>query len=193
MVQGTQVEHGSGGVSVDASRLFDLEGLAVERVETDEAGGRVVHLVTVDVTASACPSCGVLSCSAKGRVRTRPRDIPYGTTGLRVVWHKRRWRCAEVLCPRVSFTEATEAVPARARLTRRLRAELGYAVAGQRRCVAETAEYYGVGWAIVHAAFIAHVAGPLAAPLPPVTVLGIDETRRGKPVWGKDPSTGGGC
>ena len=95
-----------------------------------------------------------------------------------------------VLCPRASFTEATAAVPARARLTSRLRAELGYAVAGQRRCVAETAEHYGVGWATVHDAFIAHVAGPLAAPLPPVSVLGIDETRRGKPIWGKDPRTG---
>ena len=30
---------------------------------------------------------------------------------------------------------------------------------------------------------------PLAAALPLVSVLGIDETRRGKPIWAQDPST----
>ena len=44
----------------DASRLLDLGGLVVDRVESDTFGGRVVHLVTADETASACPSCGVL-------------------------------------------------------------------------------------------------------------------------------------
>ena len=29
----------------------------------------------------------------------------------------------------------------------------------------------------------------MAAPLPPVAVLGIDETRRGKPIWTQDPHT----
>jgi len=40
-----------------------------------------------------------------------------------------------------------------------------------------------------HDAFIAHVAEPLAAPAPPVRVLGIDETRRGKPIWAQEPDT----
>jgi len=178
------------GVVTDASRLFGLEGLAVDRVEIDAAGGRVVHVVTSQVGASACPSCGVLSSSAKGRVTTRPRDIPYGTGSLRLVWHKRRWRCGEALCARATFTEHVTGVPARARLTRRLRTELGHAVAEQRRCVSDAAEHYGVGWATVHAAYITHVDGPLALPLPVVVVLGIDETRRGKPVWAQDPVTG---
>jgi hypothetical protein len=65
---------------------------------------------------------------------------------LRLIWHKRRWRCKE---------------------------RLGA----------------GVGWAIVHTAFAAHVRAPLAAPLPTVKVLGIDETRRGKPIWAQDPDT----
>ena len=74
----------------DASRLLDLGGLAVDRVESDTSGGRVVHLVTADECASACPSCGVFSVCLKGRVCTRPRDIPYGTRVLRLIWHKRR-------------------------------------------------------------------------------------------------------
>jgi len=122
-------------------------------------------------------------------VQTRPRDIPYGTAGLRLVWRKRRWRCTETMCERGSFTEAIPAVPARARLTVRLRAELAHAVAEQHRCVAETAAHYQVGWATVHDAFIAHVSEPLAAPAPAVRVLGIDETRRGKPIWTQDPDT----
>ena len=177
------------GVATDASRLFGLEGLAVDHVEVDPAGGRVVHVVTSQVGASACPSCGVISSSTKGQVTTRPRDIPYGTGTLRLVWHKRRWRCREVLCGRATFTEHVTGVPARARLTRRLRTELGHAVAEQRRCVSETAEHYGVGWATVHAAFMTHVDAPLSLPLPVVVVLGLDETRRGKPVWAQDPLT----
>ena len=48
---------------------------------------------------------------------------------------------------------------------------------------------YRVSWPVAHAAFVAHVDAELAAPLPPVEVLGIDETRRGKPVWAQDPDT----
>lgn len=180
----------SEGSESDASRLFGLEGLAVERVEVDGCGGRVVHVVTADQGASACPSCGVFSSSVKGKVRTRPRDVGYGTTSLRLVWHKKRWRCAQPKCPRGSFTERIAAVPTRARLTTRLRNELGYAVAEQARCVSEAASHYGVAWATVHNAFIAHVEPDLAAPLPPVQVLGIDETRRGKPIWTQDLTTG---
>ena len=180
MPQRTHVCHVQSSLGSDASRLLDLGGLAVDRIASDAFGCRVVHLVTADETASACPSCGVLSSSLKGRACTRPRDIPYGITGLRLIWHKRRWRCRERLCRRASFTESLPAVRARSRLTTRLRTELGYAVAEQGRVVSESAAHYGVDWSIVHAAFAEHVRIPLAAPLPQVLVLGIDETRRGK-------------
>ena len=189
MLQRTHVCHLQIDSVSDASRLLDLDGLAVDRVASDAFGGRVVHLVTADETASACPACGVLSVCLKGRVRTRPRDIPYGTRVLRLIWHKRRWRCKERLCPRASFTESLPAVRARSRLTTRLRTELGYAIAEQGRVVSESATHYGVDWSIVHNAFVEHVRAPLAAPLPPVKVLGIDETRRGKPIWVRDPDT----
>jgi len=159
----------------------------------------VVHVVTADQTASACPACGVFSVSVKALVCTRPRDIPYRTRGLRLVWHKRRWRCKERLCPRASSTESLPAVRARSRLTTRLRTELGYAIAEQGRVVSESAAHYGVDWSIVHDAFVAHVLAPLAAPLPPVKVLGIDETpaanRSGRRTrtrsGGSWPATGG--
>ena len=131
MLQPTYVQHVQKGFVSDASRLLDLEGLGVQRVASDAFGGRVVHVVAADETASACPSCGVLSVTLKGLACTRPRDIPYGTKRLRLIWHKRRWRCKEQLCPRASFTESLPAVRARSRLTTRLRTELGSAVAEQ--------------------------------------------------------------
>ena len=95
----------------------------------------------------------------------------------------------ERLYPRPSYTESLPVIGARSRLTTRMRCELGYAVAEQGRVVWESAVHYGVDWSIVHDAFVAHVEAPLAAPLPPVSVLGIDETRRGKPIWSQDPDT----
>ena len=181
LFQRTRITHVQKDLVSDASRLLDLGGLAVDRVASDAFGGRVVHVVTADETASACPSCGVLSVSLKGLVCTRPRDIPSGTRVLRLIWHTRRWRCKERLCPRASFTESLPAVRARSRLTTRLRTELGCAVAEQGRVVSESAAHYGVDWSIVHAAFVEHVKAPLAAPLPTVLVLGIDETAAAQP------------
>jgi transposase len=188
MVQPTHVQLWS-DVESAATRLLELEGLAVEGVERDPFGGRVVHLVTADENASACPSCGVFSSSVKGNVTTRPRDVPYGSTPLCLVWHKRRWRCTERLCPRSTFTESVAEVPARARLTTRLRTEVGQVIADLFRCVQAAAGHYGLSWATSHAAFVAHVRRQLAEPLPAICVLGIDETRRGRPRWAQDPTT----
>lgn len=189
MSQPTQDQSVQFQLDSDASRLFGLEGLAVDQVVTDGEDGRVVHVVTADETAAGCPSCGVISVSVKARVSSRPRDLPHGPTGLSLVWHKRRWRCIESACERRSFTESLPAIPARARLTTRLRTELGSAVADSGRTVAEVAGHHRVGWPTVHRAFIAHVTPALDAPQPVVTVLGIDETRRGKPKWIKDQGT----
>jgi len=77
----THVRPIGGDPASDVSRLLGLEGLAVTQVEVDDAGGRMVHVVTADELAAACPSCGVFSTAGKGWVQTRPRDIPYGTAG----------------------------------------------------------------------------------------------------------------
>jgi hypothetical protein len=74
LFQRTRIPHVQNDLVSDASRLLDLGGLSVDRVASDAFGGRVVHVVTADETASACPSCGVLSVTLKDRVCTRPRD-----------------------------------------------------------------------------------------------------------------------
>ena len=169
--------------------LFGLPGVRVERVERLADGTRVVHVVTAQETAAACPSCGVFSTSVKGRVTTSPRDIPYGEDRIIVRWNKTRWRCREDYCERSSFTETIAQVPARARTTRRLRTQIGAAIGDAARSVAEVAAAHGVSWPTAHRAFVAHAEAVLGEP-EPTRVLGIDETRRGKPRWERCAATG---
>jgi len=171
--------------AVDAATvLLDLDGLGVEQVERAADGSRVVRVVTADETARACPSCGVLSSRVKEVVRSEPRDLPYGASGLRLVWIKRRWYCREWLCGRGSFTESVPQVPARARITTRLRQEAGDRVMdGTCATVVASARQLGLSWPTVMDSLRVQ-AGPLSEGRPaPVDVLGIDEVRRGRPRW----------
>lgn len=169
--------------------LFGLPGVRVERVERRADGTRLVHVATAEESAAACPSCGVFSTSVKGRVTTSPRDIPYGEDRIVVRWTKTRWRCREDYCERSSFTEAIAQVPARARTTGRLRTQIGAAIGDAARSVAEVAAAHGVSWPTAHRAFVAHAEKVLAEPQP-TPVLGIDETRRGKPRWERCAASG---
>jgi transposase len=150
-------------------------------------GTRVVHVVTDDPAASAYPSCGVFSTAVKGNVTTRPRDIPYGETGIAVIWHKRRWWCAEVACRRSSFTEQVAEIPARHRITGRVRRQIAHAVGDWNRSVSEAAGAFSVSWPTAHAVFV-QVADRVLGEPDPTLVLGIDETRRGKPRWVGEPA-----
>jgi transposase len=148
----------------------------------------VVQVVTADEAAAACPACGVVSTSVKARVATSPRDIPYGPDRIMLRWNKTRWRCREDYCDRGSFTESIAQVPCRARTTRRLRTQIGAAIGDAARSVAEVADSHGVSWPTAHRAFVSHANAVLTEPQP-VRVLGIDETRRGKPRWERNADT----
>jgi transposase len=169
--------------------LFGLPGVRVERVERHGDGTRVVHVVTDEPAAAACPGCGVVSGSVKELVTTSPKDIPYGQDRILVQWNKTRWRCKEDYCAKSSFTEAIAQVPARARTTTRLRTAIGTAVGEAARSVTEVADAHGVSWPTAHRAFVAHADEQLKEPAP-TPMLGIDETRRGKPRWRRDDETG---
>jgi transposase len=131
----------------------------------------------------------VLSTSAKEYAVTSPKDIPYGEDRIVVRWNKVRWRCREDCCERKSFTEAIAQVPARARSTVRLRVQMAKAVGEAARSVAEVAQAHAVSWSTAHRAFVAHAETVLTEPAP-TAVLGIDETRRGKPRWQRCAKTG---
>jgi transposase len=162
--------------------LLGLPGVQVDCVERWADGTRVVHVLTVEDAAAACPSCGVVSTSVKGKVTTAPRDIPCGQDRILLRWNKTRWRCGEDYCERDSFTESIEQVPARSRTTGRLRTQIGAAIGEAARSVAEVAAAHGVSWPTAHRALVEHAERLLSEPAP-VHVLGIDETRRGKPRW----------
>lgn len=160
--------------------LFGLRGVAVGRVDST-VDGRVVHVVTADPEAARCPVCRTASTAVKGHVATRPKDLPYGEEPLRVVWHKRRWRCGVIGCVRVTFTEVIAEVPARARTTGRLRRAIGAAVKNG-RSVSEAGAAQGVSWPTAQRATTAWAAARLVEPAP-TRLLGIDETRFGRPRW----------
>jgi transposase len=178
------VEDGSG----DATRLLGLAGLAVERVALTPLGVRLVQLVTADPDATRCPDCGERSTSGNEWTLIRPRDLPVGGTGVLLQWRKRRWRCRTATCVRASFTEQVPAVPARGRTTMRLRARLATAVEDG-RSQTEVAATFGVSWPTVQRAVVAHAQAALGEPAP-TPVLGLDETRFGRPRWVRGP---GGC
>ena len=167
--------------SDDASCLLGLEGLAVERVVRTVLGVKIVQLVTDDPDAARCPGCAMVSTSGKDWVLTRPRDLPCGGEFAVVQWRKRRWRCRTQDCPRGSFTEQVGQVPAGMRTTTRLRAALAVAVEDGRD-QSEVAAAHGVSWPTVQRAVVALGAVELVEP-EPTTVLGMDETRFGRPRW----------
>ena len=108
---------------------------------------------------------------------------------MRVVWRKVRWRCREPRCSRGSFTEAIGEIPAGRRTTGRLRRSIAAAVGDAARSVTEVAAAHGVSWPTAHAAFVEAAEALLGEP-EPTSVLGIDETRRGRPRWIQEPDTG---
>lgn len=175
----------------DATLLLDLDGLEVSSVVRAPDGSRVGYLRTADECASACPTCGVFARRVKGFVCTRPRDLCCGSGSVALVWRKRRWYCDEPLCPRKSFTESLPAVPSRARITSRLRAQAGdLVVDGITATVQAAGRLSGLAWATVMDAVRTQAERVLPAEADPVGVLGIDEVRRGRPKWrSATPST----
>lgn len=169
-------------MSEPTSLLLGLEGVQVVGVNVLPDRTRVVDVVTADQTAACCPDCGHWSRSVKGRTVTTPRDIGYGADPILLRWNKIRWRCGNGECGRSSFTEVIDQVPARRRTTTRLRQQIGLSVGESARSVAEVATEHGVSWPTAHAAFC-EVADQVLDDPEPVRVLGIDETRRGRPRW----------
>ena len=150
----------------------------------------MVHLATAAEVEAVCPSCRTPSSAPRGWAVTRPRDLPVGGRRPRLVWRKRRWYCDQPSCRRGSFTEAAPDIPPRKRLTGRLRAAAGAAVADRGATIVQSARDHAVSWPVVAAAFTAHAEAVLPAQPDAVAVLGIDEIRRGRPHWVADEAGG---
>nr|WP_137726590.1 ISL3 family transposase [Prescottella subtropica] len=173
-----------------SSLLLGLDGVVVEAVQIDPDGARTVVVTTAPAWAGVCPSCTVVSTRSKGWVATRPRDVKVGPDRPKMVWNKRKWVCSNTSCDRRSFTESVPQIPPRARITTRAKTEMALAVRGDDRSVKAVAAAYGCTWNTCHRSVIATADRVLDTEPEPVTVLGIDETRRGKAKWEICPDTG---
>ncbi|MBS4753240.1 transposase [Nocardioides sp. zg-ZUI104] len=171
--------------------LFNLPDYEVLEVTRDEGGERTV-LIATPIDEAACPDCGVFSSRVHQRTRQQLADVPFDGL-VEVVWLKKRWKCVEELCAKTTFTEHTDQVPTRARLTQRLGDAVLEAVAGEVRAIDRIARQFGVSWPTVQR-IVDQAASTLAAwrrTRPRlVRQLGIDEHRFRSVRWFRD-DTGG--
>ena len=164
------------------SVLFGLEDefvvTSLERLSSSDLRVVIEHRER----EAPCPACGVLTSRVKERPLVRVKDLDACGQVIELWWRKRRLACPEPLCARRSFTQQSEAIPARARLTSRLREAIATEIACGNRAVDEVARTHRVSWPTAHRALVAAAARWLPAP-EPVRVLGIDETRARSVRW----------
>jgi hypothetical protein len=183
------IEDGRGSAPAQdtASVLFGVAGWRV--VDVEEEDGLVTVWVVTGCTP-VCPRCGMVPKRVHEYVVTCPRDVRRGADRVDVRWVERRWECAGRDCACKTFTESVPQVPPRCRITRRLKEQAGAEVRDRGITPAEAARHGGVSWPVAHEAFAAAADPVLEQPPGPVTCLGIDEHRRSKPRWTRDPGTG---
>ena len=172
-----------------ASILFNLPGYRV--ICVTPAVGDMPRQVTVETigTEDACPSCGVPS----GRIQARPvqqvKDVTCGGERLDVLVRKRRYVCAESACPRATFTEQTDQLPARARVTTRLAQQVITACRLEPRAVSRVADEAGLAWPTVMRLLTATIEVVTAVDTRHVRHLGIDGHRFRSVRYLRDPDT----
>ena len=169
-------------MSKATSVLFGIED-EFDVVSVDRTGpGQVRVIIQMHAREAPCSACGVLSARIKERPLRRVTDLPASGQRVELWWHQRRLVCAEALCERGSFTQTSDAIRPRARVTQRLRDQVAAAIAVGNRAVSEVAAEYGVSWPTAHKALIVAAARWLPEPTP-TNRLGIDETRARSVRW----------
>jgi len=167
--------------------LYDLPGFRVVSVQETPLKVRRVTIMG-ESQEHACPRCGVLVGGKPYDLReSRVKDLPVGHRPVEVMWRKRRYRCPETRCAQRVFTERSEQIPPRHRLTGRLRARLEQAASRCGRALSDVAAEYRVSWWSVHRSLVVAAAARTPATLPPVRRLGLDETRARSLRWAFDP------
>ena len=166
-------------MEVDATRvLVGLDEFVV--LAAREVEGELIVEVAVARPEAPCPACGVFSRRVKETRCQRVRDDRSFGRPTTLVWSKRRFHCQEAACERRSFTESTVQVPARSRLTERLRRAIGQAA--RSRSIAALAAEHHLGWWTTWRAARAEAERQLAQrPQGPPPRLGLDETTFRRP------------
>ena len=168
--------------------LGDVEVLGID----DKEGAPLRVRIRRRGSRPPCGGCGGLLWS-DGERPVALVDLPAFGRPVRLVWHKRRWRCPRGGCEAGSATEqAAEIAPARALLTARA-ARWATRQAGRGRPLKDVAAELGCVWHTVNSAVKRWGAALLDADterISRVSALGLDEhlmMRRGRfrtKAWG---------
>lgn len=101
-------------VVIDPTRAIEwmigLPAITFLKGEDGADGETRIHLET-KASSAGCPRCGVVA-RAKDRSRVELVDLPMFGRPVRLVWHKRRWRCADADCTKGSWTEEDHRIAA---------------------------------------------------------------------------------
>jgi transposase len=155
-----------------AEALSGLDGFRVLTVTATDAEGVITVETTVDLVG--CPACGTRA-QARDRLRVDISDLRCFGCPARLVWMKRRWRCADADCTAKTWTEGSGHIAPRAVITLRAGLESTRQVGELGRSVAEVAREFGVCWWTIMDAVVLH-GTPLIEDPGRVGALGIDET-----------------
>jgi transposase len=157
-------------------RFVDLPNVNVRGVEGNYREPLVIHFESKRSDVG-CPECGVVA-QVKDRPLVTLVDLPVNGRPTSLVWHKRRFRCAEFACSAGSWTEQDSRVAfARHVTTDRAGRWLTKQIGKNGRSVQEIAEELGCAWHTVNDALV-HYGEALVddpARFGDVTALGLDE------------------
>ena len=158
--------------------LGDVEVLGVE----DDADKPLRVHIRLRAPRPDCEGCGGPLWS-DGERQVELVDLPALGRAVRLVWHKRRWRCARRRCGAGTVTEQDpEIAPPREKLTTRA-GRWATRQAGRARPVDEVAAELGCSWHRVNASVRRWGCALLVADtgrISDVFALGLDETLMGR-------------
>jgi transposase len=155
--------------------FVNLEGVAVLGIN-DEAPIPEVHIELVRALVG-CPTCGVVA-TVKDRQPVRLIDLSMAGRKIALVWHKRRFRCAEPECEKKTWIERDDRIASpRLTLTDRAGRWATYQVGRQGRSVDDVAKELGCDWHTANDAVLAYGESLIADPgrFSDVSALGLDE------------------
>jgi transposase len=168
-------------VETDPTRAIEwMIGLLDVRFLSGEDGvdGEARIHVETKTSAAGCPRCGVVA-RVKDRAHVEFVDLPMFGRPARLVWHKRRWVCADADCAMGSWTEGNERIAApRQALTARAARWATFQVGRRARSVNEVASELGCDWHTVNDTVVSYGEALLAADterIGEVSALGLDE------------------
>jgi transposase len=154
--------------------MFNSDGIHV--LDVQRGHRKLVITVETDAEVTGCPVCGVIPVG-HGRRRVDAADAPCFGVPVLIVWLKRIWRCGELDCPQLTWSEEHELIGPRAVLTSRAIAWAVDALAHDDTTVSALARHLRVGWHTLWRAVKAEAAARTsrAERFGGVKTLGVDE------------------